>query len=178
MNARVLITKKCFRGCEGCCNDNIDIQMNMKSANLTDLLKYDEIVLTGGEPMQHKGLTTKVIKDLTKLGYRGKIILYTSLITRELYYLIDRGMLQGVTFTLHDKLYKNEVRRLKHFSKRLGAISPKTHMRFKIEKKIEKKHHILIAKHIKMLWNRFESIEWFENGECPIIEDDLLVLEG
>ena len=177
MNARVLITKKCFRGCEGCCNDNIDIQYAMESANIYDLLKYDEIVLTGGEPLQIKGLTTKVVEDLRMLGFEGKIILYTSLVTRELYDLIGKHLIQGITFTLHDKLYKNEIERLKYFSKRMDEVNHKTNMRFKIETSIAHKHTTLL-KHIDKHWDSCEQIEWFEDGECPIIEDKLLVLEG
>jgi len=84
----------------------------MENATIDELLKYDTLVLTGGEPMQMKGLTTKVIKDLKALGYEGDIILYTSLVTRELYHLVNKGMLQGVTFTLHDKIYRYQLRRI------------------------------------------------------------------
>ena len=48
MKARVLVTKKCNRKCKGCCNETLGI---IDKISFEDLFKYDEICITGGEPM-------------------------------------------------------------------------------------------------------------------------------
>lgn len=45
---RLLLFKECHRGCEGCCNKDWDLKSLLKADNF---LPYDEILLTGGEPM-------------------------------------------------------------------------------------------------------------------------------
>ena len=46
--ARVIITYDCPRDCQSCCNKHIG---DVPQVKFEDLLSYEEIVITGGEPM-------------------------------------------------------------------------------------------------------------------------------
>ena len=47
--ARVIVTLVCDRSCPGCCNTNgLD---GIQEVNLERLKDYEEVVLTGGEPL-------------------------------------------------------------------------------------------------------------------------------
>lgn len=48
MRARVIVTMKCNRKCKGCCNEHLG---EINRVDFEDLFKYDEICITGGEPM-------------------------------------------------------------------------------------------------------------------------------
>ena len=48
MRARVIVTMKCNRKCKGCCNEHLG---EINRVVFEDLFKYDEISITGGEPM-------------------------------------------------------------------------------------------------------------------------------
>ena len=48
MRARVIVTKKCNRKCKGCCNERLGL---IDKVSFEDLFKYEEICITGGEPM-------------------------------------------------------------------------------------------------------------------------------
>ena len=50
--ARVIITSKCDRKCPGCCNSKLDYTSLAKViGGITALKDYEEVVITGGEPM-------------------------------------------------------------------------------------------------------------------------------
>lgn len=49
MKARVIVTMKCNRKCKGCCNEHLG---EINRVAFGDLFKYDEISITGGEPIR------------------------------------------------------------------------------------------------------------------------------
>lgn len=81
--ARVIITSKCDRKCPGCCNSKLDYTSLAKViGGITALKDYEEVVITGGEPMINPAQLYTVIKMLRKQNKRQKIYLYTACLTR------------------------------------------------------------------------------------------------
>lgn len=75
MRARVIVTKKCNRKCKGCCNERLGL---IDKVSFEDLFKYEEICITGGEPMLMSERVVEMIHRLRLQGYTGKIWLYTA----------------------------------------------------------------------------------------------------
>lgn len=64
--ARVIVTLKCNRNCPGCCNMNLPEYREVHTDE--ELLDYEEIVITGGEPMLIPG---KVLELSIECGTKG-----------------------------------------------------------------------------------------------------------
>lgn len=95
---RLFLWPDCTRNCPGCCNNDWDID---GLPVITDFADYDEIMLTGGEPMLYPARLRRAIADIRK-QHIGNIWIYTahpsfSLLT----FLLAPGMADGATVTLH-----------------------------------------------------------------------------
>lgn len=51
MKARVIVTLECNRHCENCCNTGDAFLGYKVLTDINELLAYEEIIITGGEPM-------------------------------------------------------------------------------------------------------------------------------
>ena len=160
---RLLITEKCNRNCEGCCNKNFDIK-NLSVE--TDYTQYKEIYLTGGEPMLDPwGTFVTIITLRTFYSFPGKIFLYTAKIddVQETLGILD--MLDGLTVTLHVQkdvypLYElttnlRYVRKIKEKSLRLNVFDGIELETFDHDK----------------LWKIKEGITWIK--DCPLPEGEV-----
>lgn len=112
--ARVIVTLKCNRNCPGCCNMNLPEYREVHTDE--ELLDYEEIVITGGEPMLIPGKVLEFINRMWDKGYRGKMYLYTSYwngkgISKEILKELD-----GFTFTLHAECTDADIIALKNLS--------------------------------------------------------------
>ena len=106
MKLRLLVTKDCNRTCAGCCNKDWNLD---KLPICQSYEGYDEIILTGGEPMLHPDKVLKIIEDIrTSRGYAWdkdgvKVYLQTA-------YVDNIGILRvgtkvdGVSVTLHEQV--------------------------------------------------------------------------
>ena len=69
--ARVIVTLACNRKCPGCCNETIG-----KVASIGDisvLSDYEEVVITGGEPMLNPDSLLRFIKALKKQNKQQRV---------------------------------------------------------------------------------------------------------
>jgi hypothetical protein len=94
---RLILFEKCNRSCAGCCNKGFDLAA---LPICTDLTSWDEIYLTGGEPMLEPGLIRGVI---SKIPMRTKVYLYTAKVDDVKATLDVLGALDGMTLTLHEQ---------------------------------------------------------------------------
>lgn len=97
---RLLVTDKCHRNCEGCCNKDWDLE----SLPVWDTLDgFDTIMFTGGEPLL---FPTKLIQSITNLKIiidkSPKVYVYTS-ICHPYVFLKVLEKCDGITLTLHDE---------------------------------------------------------------------------
>lgn len=97
--ARLLVTEQCDRTCDGCCNTYARVMKQMRTIDSLDsLADFDEVCITGGEPMLVPNRTRECITQLRELGV-PTIYLYTALWTSEFREIAE--MVDGVHFTLH-----------------------------------------------------------------------------
>ena len=75
---RLLVTSDCPNACPLCCNKQFDI----KDVPVVDNWNYEEIMITGGEPLLYPNRLEKLckaIREVTEqMGLRPKIYLYTA----------------------------------------------------------------------------------------------------
>jgi hypothetical protein len=95
---RLLVTKDCPRDCAMCCNKGYDLD----SLPIVDNFDYNEILITGGEPLSMKniGKTTTLINYLNIIEPKSnrKIYVYTADSDGVVEII---SIVAGVTLTLH-----------------------------------------------------------------------------
>lgn len=179
MKGRVIVTKRCNRKCKGCCNDYLGI---VDKVSFRDLFKYEEIILTGGEPMLISERVVELIHRLKFEGYQGKIWLYTAN-SRRLgkYWAVEMLLdeVDGITYTVHyskkeEKLRidLSDLRRLdQYFANNAFSREGKSD-RLYIDSRIYSQEYV---DSLKYKWEEVRSLEWKENGDCPLPEGEELV---
>lgn len=100
---RLVLNTDCNRNCEGCCNKDWDLE-NLEIA--TDYAQYDEILLTGGEPMLYPDHIERVVGVLREQTV-APIYLYTAKIDDTFAAMKILEIIDGITITLHE--YKDGV---------------------------------------------------------------------
>ena len=63
--ARFLVTRKC----PGCCNTYTTVMSTAKFVKLEEVTGYDEVCITGGEPMLNVGVTEMIIDKLDGIQF-------------------------------------------------------------------------------------------------------------
>lgn len=96
---RLLITEKCNRNCEGCCNKEWDLS---SLPICTSFDGYDEIKLTGGEPLLKPSILIDVIAKIRHDNPLAKIFLYTAN-TYDDTLLAFIDLVDGMTYTIHEQ---------------------------------------------------------------------------
>ena len=159
---RLLITPKCNRNCEGCCNKDFDLKTLPIETQFTN---YKNIMLTGGEPMLDPYLIVRTIKAIRNQNNEANIILYTAKID-DLWPLVNLfKMLNGLTVTLHSQ---NDVGPFKALTKAIihsQKKEPKISFRVNIFKGIN------IREGIANFWKVKDNIEWIKN--CPLPKNEV-----
>lgn len=170
--ARVIVTFRCNRKCPGCCNLNLPEYRKVHTDE--ELMEYQEIVITGGEPMLIPGKTLEFINRMWDKGYRGKMYLYTSLwnnkgISKEILKELD-----GFTFTLHAECSDTDIMALKNLSNS-GILQNKDFSsRLVIDKRVYDRYDLSNINFSG--WSVIRKLEWKEKCD-PAANEDLLVYE-
>ena len=110
---RLIITYDCNKNCTGCCNKNWKYAPP-KIAYSWDLLKFDEIYITGGEPMLVYDNMVGLVQFIKK-NSAAKIFLYTAYPYPKYKFLNILRLIDGTTVTIHDKLDAHKFFHLKYF---------------------------------------------------------------
>lgn len=178
---RLLFTEDCNRACKNCCNKqrNLDALTKCKS-----FIGYDEIIITGGEPMLHFDKLCTLLEDISYL--ESKKILYTAKTDNpaELLNLVMR-YLDGLTVTLHtikdiapfavfNHMIADYVRRLKvrHRLAFEDGLPPIPSLRLNVFKQVGLKAHGLSENNLP-LWQIKDNMEWIE--DCPLPNDEVFM---
>ena len=96
---RLLLFEDCNRKCEGCCNKDWDLK-NLPVA--TSFTEYDEILLTGGEPLLDWRYVVKVAQKI-KSENSAKVFVYTAKVDNLTNVIIILDNIDGLTVTLHEQ---------------------------------------------------------------------------
>ena len=164
---RVIVTLACDRNCSGCCNETIG-----KVASISDisiLSDYEEVVITGGEPMINPHTLLRFIKALRKQNKRQKIYLYTACLTMDDHPVILK-YLDGITVTVHAETTDEDIRNLKYMSDNL--YGEELDMRLFIDKRVYEKYDL--SNICMKTWDVIRKLEWKENC-TPADNEDLLL---
>ena len=96
---RLLVTSKCPHKCPMCCNN----QFNLLDLPVVDRLDYNEVMITGGEPLLFPTRVTQLVNGMRHLcGATTKFYVYTS-IPKALIFLHVLEAVDGIVLTPHDK---------------------------------------------------------------------------
>ena len=99
MKLRLLLFEECDRSCAGCCNRQWALESLPGCAEWDG---YEEIILTGGEPMLRPDYVKGVI-DAIRVQVDTPIYMYTAKTSNPLAVLEILEMIQGITVTLHEQ---------------------------------------------------------------------------
>lgn len=116
---KVVVTRKCNKRCRGCVTRTLD---DIQKVTFEDLMSYEDILITGGEPMLMSDRCVELVHRLRLKGYTGKIALSFSDASRVGRYwaasmLIDE--VDAIFFTLH---YSSNKEKLKSDLKNLRKL--------------------------------------------------------
>lgn len=168
--ARVIITSKCNRKCPGCCNSKLDYTSLAKViGGITVLKDYEEVVITGGEPMIDPTYLYTTIKLLRRQNKKQKIYLYTACLAMDDYMRIVK-LLDGITVTVHAEATDDDIRDLKYMSYNL--YGEELDMRLFIDKRVYDRYDL--SNICMKTWDVVRKLEWKE--KCDPAENEELLL--
>lgn len=167
---RLLLFSECNRGCPGCCNKDWDLN-NLPICS--DFNNYDEIILTGGEPLLHPDIVKDTIQEIRSKNPNTKLYMYTA--NTSIYDIYDLFvLLDGITVTLHEN---SDVAPFLNFVNHI-SISP--------FKELEKSLRLNIFKGVELFesldsgemtdlkrWQIKDNIEWIKH--CPLPDNEVFM---
>ena len=163
---RLLVNTDCDRSCAGCCNK----LWNLKTLPKVTHFDYDEIILTGGEPLLHPDELIGIIRVI-RITANGKIFLYTA--TNDLMsFFRVLPLIDGVVLTLHDnddvnsayhiaRLVHERIQDYRHVSLRMNIFQE-----VNIEETLSEKYANDFNSFLKSDWIVKDNIVWIE--DCPL----------
>jgi len=173
--ARVIVTHSCNRSCDGCCNKDIDMNKVKKVDNLNDLIDYDEVMITGGEPL----LLDQRVKSMASVlryysNQRGRIVniyLYTAYCPDWPSPIIK--MFDGIHYTIHYPCNDEDVRMLKKMTEALEDVKKE---RFSTRLAIDKRcfEDYDFSNIDFSSWDVIRRMEW--KKDCPLPEGEELLI--
>ncbi len=174
---RLLVTKECLKNCEGCCNKDWDLDSLPVVGGFSN---YDEIIITGGEPLSEKQYyNTKILIDYLSAWFPNtKIILYTNKSDGVIRLLEENKIkeikINGITLTLHDQSDVEDFDDLNNLLLELfneiSIFSPLfiTTFRLNIFKGVKLPKNTDLS-----YWEIKDNIEWMK--DCPLPEGEVFM---
>lgn len=172
---RLIVTLDCHKDCPYCCNKYQKFKDMMHPIKYSELKTYDEIIITGGEPLLSKHIhkTLGLIFKIRNNFPEKTIYLYTTKWKFDPTHSIILENVDGVHFTLHAPVQSEDLRALEAFQRMLKyANKKKGSYRLYVDPDIDKE----IA-FFPNLFKRVESKPWLLEHEVPFNEDALCILE-
>ena len=187
MKARLIVTRACNRQCAGCCNWNIGkgiIPEPRRVELLEDLMRYEEVMITGGEPVLVPFLAHGIAANLRARNYTGRILLYSATFERDFYERIA-PYIDGIHFTLHAEAtsrdifdfmafqdwatHRGEVRGPKVSYHPVNPLSVRAYIDPRVQGEVVIRPSV---------FKRLEVKPWIDEGECPLPEGEELLQWG
>lgn len=168
-SARVIVTYKCNRSCPGCCNSHGNEVRKIN--DIQELLRYEEIILTGGEPMLLGEKLLGFIERLRGLDYEGDIYLYTAYWKPILNHLHIIKAVDGITFTIHAESTDVDVKCLKWLSENERLSNMNFSSRLIIDSRIYDRYDFSNINFTN--WDVIRKLQWKDKCE-PAENEDLV----
>lgn len=163
--ARVKVTNICGRKCDGCCN-NDPIFRPTEITSLKQVLDYDEILITGGDPALYPQKMYNMLERLIKLyNYKGKVYLYTSSVMSNSHLSDIIWLIDGFQHTVHYEANDFDIMELSRLSNFLVEYNSKRHsFRLAIDKRLYERYDF---GNIDLSgWSIIRKLVWQEH--CPL----------
>lgn len=164
---RLLFTPKCNRSCEGCCNK----QWDLDTLEQVEHFNYEEIILTGGEPLLYVKELIGVIRVIRRIS-SAKIYVYTAMLpssnNKALYEIMP--YVDGITLTLHEQIdsdrFNHVLYSLENDPNVIRDFSDKS-LRLNVFSGIK------VSSYFKSisLWKIKDEIEWIKDCPLPVNEE-------
>lgn len=167
---RLIVTYRCNRSCPGCCNSHDNSVREISDIN--ELLKYDEIVITGGEPMLIVEQTINFKSKLAQMGYIGKTYLYTAYFDGcNLYHHDIINRVDGITYTIHAEANDSDILALKMLSRQDVLSNLYYSSRLIVDSRVYDRYDL---SNIDLTnWDVIRKLEWKDKCE-PAKHEELL----
>jgi len=157
---RLILSFDCNRKCVGCCNNDWD---KSKIPVCRDFSGYDQVLLTGGEPLLKPLLTAITIKEIRKVS-TADIFIYTAKTDDPLKLLGLLAISDGVTITLYEQ---KDLPNFDYFNSFLdGKLTDKS-LRLNVFKGINFDAKLFPR------WKIKSDIEWVK--DCPLPDGEVLM---
>lgn len=168
--ARVIVTFKCNRSCPGCCNTDLPPYRTIHRPE--DLLNYEEIVITGGEPLLIDICVYQLLRDLKEAEYNGRIYMYTAMWGALHSYAVILNDLDGITFTLHAECTDMDIYALNRLSKELQSrwINSRLFIDTRVYERYDLSNIDLTG------WSVIRKLQWQEHCD-PAPNEDLIYFD-
>jgi len=165
---RLLLFTECKRHCAGCCNNYYDLS-GLPVAN--SYKGYDEILLTGGEPLLHPKIIYRTIADIRRQNKQAKIYLYTALVKRKEIVDMILSLIDGIVITLHEQSdVKDFVEFMCYFYSSGLNVSGKS-LRLNVF------DGVVLPKYLNLTnWKVRYNMQWIKN--CPLPEGEAFMHIG
>lgn len=168
--ARLIVTYECEKNCAGCCNKDWKGKPPTPLRNIKQLVGYDEVLITGGEPLlfpQH--ILELVYKLRHEVLSNAKIYIYTAAVERPATIARSINIIDGVCLTIHTQKDANVFGKYFYWGGACGLLGKS--MRLNIFKGVE------IAPYYLNGWQVKRDLEWTK--DCPLpADEELFVLEN
>lgn len=156
---RLFLFKDCNRACKGCCNNDWDI---VHIPVCRSFKGYNEVLLTGGEPMLKPELVFETVRKIRKENKSTKIFLYTAKLDNLLMLYFIMSIVDGITITLHEQ---SDVKRWKKFLRYLPEYLFQKSLRLNIFWNVG-------VTNIPKNWKVKSGMKWIKN--CPLPKNEVL----
>jgi MoaA/NifB/PqqE/SkfB family radical SAM enzyme len=166
---RLLVTDKCNRACEGCCNNDWDIAGLPVAEHYSG---YSEILLTGGEPMMNPPKVLEVAHAIREEDHEVPIYMYTAKAVPAFNILGILLSINGITLTLHEQ---KDAEGFEYLNELLLTVPNRVltmkQLRLNIFKGVEiyRGLHSFDMRH----WVVKDGMEW--EKDCPLPKDEVFM---
>ena len=165
---RLIVTEKCHRNCEGCCNKQWDIKALPVCRSFEG---YDEIILTGGEPLRFRENLIALVQSI-KRQTESPVYIYTAFLDSEMEVLVALCFADGITLTLHEM---EDIEPFLDLNDLLLSTNVKMHrgksLRLNVFRGVDRELYKYEAD--LSLWEIKDSIVWLE--DCPLPDNETLM---
>ena len=169
--ARVIITESCHRNCPNCANTQSRTIAAIKNLySIEELDRFDEVIITGGEPMLVPDEVAALIQEIRKQKSTRKIFLYSAAIfdMQEFTDIVD--IVDGLHYTIHSPASNKDIQDFQLVQSILAEFrGQEKSFRLYIQEGVQQ--NILLNTSV---WSRIELKPWQE--DCPIPEGEELLL--
>lgn len=170
--ARVIITFDCKRNCSYCSNkftSIIDTAITIKSIDEMFKQKFDEVVITGGEPMLNPERTMAIISRIKKINDRIKVFMYTANYNSYIQTILKS--IDGITYSIHENSSEEDAKDLLKMQAEIIGHKNSKSLRLYVNQSYPRKDLI-----IPSLWHRIKIENPLTENKCKIPDNEILFI--